>query len=28
MRTTGSTNVPYYSTTYPFKNPTYIRPTN
>jgi hypothetical protein len=28
IRTAGSTNVPYCSTTYPFKNPTYIRPTN
>jgi hypothetical protein len=28
IRTAGSTNVPYRSTTYPFKNPTYIHPTN
>jgi hypothetical protein len=27
-RTPCSTNVPYHSTTYPFKNPTYIRPAN
>jgi hypothetical protein len=28
IKTTSSTNVPYRSTTYPFKNPTYIRPPN
>jgi hypothetical protein len=28
IRTAGSTNVPYRSTTYPFKNPAYICPTN
>jgi hypothetical protein len=28
IRTAGSANVPYRSTTYPFKNPTYIHPTN
>jgi hypothetical protein len=28
IRTASSANVPYRSTTYPFKNPTYIHPTN
>jgi hypothetical protein len=28
IRTAGSANVPYCSNTYPFKNPTYIHPTN